>query len=108
MEQETGNGFGGAGGANSSTSGASGGGSTSNGTGSLNCGVGGGVIASGGSEESDPQLFQPVVPEDARDGIAEPIYHLIGEVFELRGVFGWLRRTLVTFAQITYGRTLNR
>ena len=60
-------------------------------------------------EESDPpQPFQSVVPEDARDGIAEPIYHLIGEVFELRGVFGWLRRTLVTFAQITYGRTLNR
>ncbi len=46
--------------------------------------------------------------DDTRDGIAEPIYHLISEVFELRGVFGWLRRTLVTFVQITYGGTINR
>jgi len=59
-------------------------------------------------DDADSQLFQSAAPEDARDGIAEPIYHLIGEVFELRGVFGWLRRTLVTFVQITYGRTLNR
>lgn len=63
-------------------------------------------LASGGSDETD-SLFQ-AFSDDARDGIAEPIYHLISEVFELRGVFGWLRRTLVTFVQITYGRTINR
>jgi sorting nexin-25 len=57
------------------------------------------------TDETDSAFFQA---DDSRDGIAEPIYHLISEVFELRGVFGWLRRTLVTFVQITYGRTINR
>lgn len=60
-----------------------------------------------GTDETD-SLFQSAFSDDTRDGIAEPIYHLISEVFELRGVFGWLRRTLVTFVQITYGRTINR
>uniref|UniRef100_A0A0P4YXH5 Sorting nexin-25 n=1 Tax=Daphnia magna TaxID=35525 RepID=A0A0P4YXH5_9CRUS len=60
-----------------------------------------------GTDETD-SLFQSASSDDTRDGIAEPIYHLISEVFELRGVFGWLRRTLVTFVQITYGRTINR
>ena len=58
------------------------------------------------NEETD--AMQTVFTDDTRDGIAEPIYHLISEVFELRGVFGWVRRTMVTFVQITYGRTINR
>ena len=66
----------------------------------------GGGGGGGGSDETD-SLFQAFT-DDARDGIAEPIYHLISEVFELRGVFGWMRKTLVTFVQITYGRTINR
>lgn len=43
-----------------------------------------------------------------RDAIAEPLYTLLGEIFDLRGVFRWLRRSLITFVQITYGRTINR
>ncbi|KAL6259029.1 hypothetical protein P5V15_008952 [Pogonomyrmex californicus] len=43
-----------------------------------------------------------------KDAIAEPLYTLLGEVFDLRGVFRWLRRSLITFVQITYGRTINR
>ncbi|XP_043269106.1 sorting nexin-25 isoform X2 [Venturia canescens] len=43
-----------------------------------------------------------------KDAIAEPLYGLLGEVFDLRGVFRWLRRSLITFVQITYGRTINR
>ncbi|KAK0159034.1 hypothetical protein PV328_009966 [Microctonus aethiopoides] len=43
-----------------------------------------------------------------KDAIAEPLYALLGEVFDLRGVFKWLRRSLITFVQITYGRTINR
>ncbi|KAJ4442220.1 hypothetical protein ANN_12086 [Periplaneta americana] len=46
--------------------------------------------------------------EQGVDGVAEPLYRLLGEVFDLRGVFKWLRRTLITFVQITYGRTINR
>lgn len=46
--------------------------------------------------------------EDKKDSIAEPLYTLIGEIFELKGVFNWLRRTLIIFVQITYGQTINR
>ncbi|KAF8787862.1 Sorting nexin-25 like protein [Argiope bruennichi] len=46
--------------------------------------------------------------EDRRDSIAEPLYTLIGEIFELKGVFNWLRRSLIMFVQITYGQTINR
>ncbi|XP_043483350.1 sorting nexin-25-like isoform X1 [Leptopilina heterotoma] len=43
-----------------------------------------------------------------KDAIVEPLYSLLGEVFDLKGVFRWLRRSLITFVQITYGRTINR
>ncbi|GFY74677.1 sorting nexin-25 [Trichonephila inaurata madagascariensis] len=46
--------------------------------------------------------------EDRRDSIAEPLYTLIGEIFELKGVFNWLRRSLIMFVQVTYGQTINR
>lgn len=42
------------------------------------------------------------------DAVAEPLYTLLGEVFDLRGLFRWLRRSLITFVQITYGRTITR
>ncbi|KAM3968308.1 LOW QUALITY PROTEIN: sorting nexin snazarus [Aphomia sociella] len=45
---------------------------------------------------------------EERDSIAEPLYALLSEVFDMRGLFRWLRKTLVTFVQITYGRTINR
>ena len=44
----------------------------------------------------------------SKDAIAEPLYTLLGEIFDLRGVFRFLRRSLITFVQITYGRTINR
>ncbi|EDO37987.1 predicted protein, partial [Nematostella vectensis] len=43
-----------------------------------------------------------------KDSIAEPFYALIGEVFELKGVFRLLRRTLIAFVQITFGGTINK
>lgn len=46
--------------------------------------------------------------EDNKDGIAEPLYTLMSEIFDMRGVFKWLRKSLITFVQITYGRTINR
>ena len=42
------------------------------------------------------------------DGVAEHFYSLIGEVFDLRGVFKILRKSLMTFVQITYGSTINK
>lgn len=43
-----------------------------------------------------------------QDGVAEPLYALIGEVFDMRGVFKILRKSLMTFVQITYGSTISR
>lgn len=45
---------------------------------------------------------------DGKDSIAEPLYSLMGEIFDMGGVFKWLRRSLISFVQITYGRTINR
>ncbi|XP_037027852.1 sorting nexin-25 isoform X2 [Bradysia coprophila] len=69
--------------------------------------------------EEDISLFlQGVVSEndnaksqsdvDLKDSIAEPLYALMDEVFDMGGVFKWLRRKLISFVQITYGRTINR
>ena len=46
--------------------------------------------------------------EHAKDWIAEPLYMLIGEVFELQGVFKWLRKSLMAFVQVTFGRSINK
>jgi len=46
--------------------------------------------------------------QDRKDSIAEPMYTLIGEIFELKGVFKILRKTLITFVQVTFGGTINR
>ncbi|KAL4640544.1 sorting nexin-25-like [Arapaima gigas] len=43
-----------------------------------------------------------------RDGVAEPCFMLIGEIFELRGMFKWVRKTLIALVQVTFGRTINK
>lgn len=45
---------------------------------------------------------------DSKDSIAEPLYALMGEIFDMGGLFKWLRKSLISFVQITYGRTINR
>jgi sorting nexin-25 len=72
-------------------------------------------LGAGGGEESEEEEL--LLEEEGgrtdgtrsvQDGIAEPLYALLGEVFDLRGLFRWLRRSLITFVQITYGRTITR
>ncbi|CAG2166197.1 unnamed protein product, partial [Oppiella nova] len=46
--------------------------------------------------------------DNIKDDIAEPLYELISEIFELRTVSKWLRRSLVTFVQMTFGQTINK
>ncbi|KAG8224803.1 hypothetical protein J437_LFUL002248 [Ladona fulva] len=91
-------------------------------SGSSGSGGGGSAESSSGrdggreSDEDEPLLLEESVDRSGgdpgsgsgKDAIAEPLYALLGEVFDLRGVFRWLRRTLITFVQITYGRTINR
>ncbi|XP_060532015.1 sorting nexin-25 [Cylas formicarius] len=48
------------------------------------------------------------VCEDGKDSIAEPLYALLSELFDMRGVFKYLRKTLIAFVQVTYGRNINR
>ncbi|XP_014224561.1 sorting nexin-25-like isoform X1 [Trichogramma pretiosum] len=78
--------------------------------------------SSGDSREKDDDDDYPSLIDDnepsrsvtdsflgpGKDSIAEPLYALLGEIFDLRGVFRWLRRSLITFVQLTYGRTINR
>ncbi|CAH1265099.1 SNX25 [Branchiostoma lanceolatum] len=45
---------------------------------------------------------------DGKDSIAEPLYTLLGEIFELRGVTKWLRRTLIAFVQVTFGASIDK
>lgn len=46
--------------------------------------------------------------EDMKDSIAEPIYHLLSEIFDMTGPFKFLRKSLISFVQLTYGGTINR
>uniref|UniRef100_A0A673CQ66 Sorting nexin 25 n=1 Tax=Sphaeramia orbicularis TaxID=375764 RepID=A0A673CQ66_9TELE len=41
-----------------------------------------------------------------KDALAEPCFMLIGEIFELRGMFKWVRKTLIALVQVTFGRTI--
>lgn len=57
---------------------------------------------------SDSESNQKALELDGKDSIAEPLYSLMGEIFDMAGVFKWVRRSLISFVQITYGRTINR
>lgn len=46
--------------------------------------------------------------DEIKDSIAEPIYHLLSEIFDLTGPFKFLRKSLISFVQLTYGGTINR
>ena len=46
--------------------------------------------------------------DDGKDSIAEPLYSLMSEIFDMRGLFKYLRKTLIAFVQVAYGRTINR
>uniref|UniRef100_A0A182J9Z4 Sorting nexin-25 n=1 Tax=Anopheles atroparvus TaxID=41427 RepID=A0A182J9Z4_ANOAO len=82
--------------------------------GGAGCGGGG----NGGSHFGAANSFLPsttsvasavdIATVEARDSIAEPLYTLLGEIFDLGGVFRWLRKSLISFVQITYGQTINR
>ena len=64
--------------------------------------------------KSRVEVSEEMLGEDTRDlgaltdGVAEPLYGLISEVFDLRGVSKILRKSMMTFVQITFGSTINR
>ncbi|XP_041080005.1 sorting nexin-25-like isoform X2 [Polyodon spathula] len=62
-------------------------------------------------EETEDDIdFSDYVDEldGKKDMLAEPCFMLIGEIFELRGMFKWVRKTLIALVQITFGRTINK
>ncbi|KAM5264753.1 sorting nexin-25 isoform 3-T3 [Ctenodactylus gundi] len=58
-------------------------------------------------EDSDLSDYGEDV-DGRKDSLAEPCFMLIGEIFELRGMFKWVRRTLIALVQVTFGRTINK
>lgn len=58
-------------------------------------------------EDSDLSDYGDDV-DGRKDSLAEPCFMLIGEIFELRGMFKWVRRTLIALVQATFGRTINK
>ena len=55
------------------------------------------------------QLFFYSTKDDrSKDSIAEPLYGLINEVYELHGMFKWLRKSFIAFVEVTFGRSINR
>ncbi|KAK9875772.1 hypothetical protein WA026_009565 [Henosepilachna vigintioctopunctata] len=48
------------------------------------------------------------VYDESKDTIAEPLFSLLSELFDMRGVFKYLRKTLIGFVQVSYGRNINR
>lgn len=55
---------------------------------------------------ADPDL--KMVDSDLNDSIAEPLYVLIEEVFELKGMKKLFRKSLILLVQLTFGGTINR
>jgi sorting nexin-25 len=60
------------------------------------------------SSNKDSKAQQQHQFEDIKDSIAEPIYNLLSEIFDLTGPFKFLRKSLISFIQLTYGGTINR
>uniref|UniRef100_A0A8C5DWV6 Sorting nexin-25 n=1 Tax=Gouania willdenowi TaxID=441366 RepID=A0A8C5DWV6_GOUWI len=58
--------------------------------------------------DDDSDLSDGDEPEVRRDPLAEPFFMLIAEIFELRGMFKWVRKTLIALVQVTFGRTINK
>ncbi|RUS75249.1 hypothetical protein EGW08_016984, partial [Elysia chlorotica] len=46
--------------------------------------------------------------DKSTDSIAKPLYRLLWEVFELQGMFRWFRRSLMSFVEMTFGRSIDR
>ena len=44
----------------------------------------------------------------SKDSIAEPLYGLINEIYDLHGMFKWLRKSFIAFVEVTFGRSINR
>ncbi|XP_024918961.1 sorting nexin-25 [Cynoglossus semilaevis] len=60
-------------------------------------------------EDDDSDLSDYGEETDGKkDALAEPCFMLIGEIFELRGMFKWVRKTLIALVQVTFGRTINK
>jgi sorting nexin-25 len=61
-----------------------------------------------GSSEASRENKTNQQLDEQQDSIVEPIYHLLSEIFDLTGPFKFLRKSLISFVQLTYGGTINR
>lgn len=61
-----------------------------------------------GNSENAREIKSTQQFDDTQDSIVEPIYLLLSEIFDLTGPFKFLRKSLISFVQLTYGGTINR
>ncbi|KAL3267070.1 hypothetical protein HHI36_011211 [Cryptolaemus montrouzieri] len=66
------------------------------------------ILGNNDSSDAFKPNGHPKLYDESRDAIAEPLYSLLSELFDMRGVFKYLRKTLIAFVQVTYGRNINR
>ncbi len=68
-----------------------------------------GVLRHRSKDKSDSLFVDPMDAKliDNKDSIAEPLYNLFEEIFELKDA-RWFRKTIMAFVQFTYGGTINR
>jgi sorting nexin-25 len=65
------------------------------------------ILVSNGNSENTREIKSQQI-DDTQDSIVEPIYLLLSEIFDLTGPFKFLRKSLISFVQLTYGSTINR
>lgn len=46
--------------------------------------------------------------EESKEDISEAMYGLVSEIFELKKAHNWLRRTIILFFQVAFGKTINK
>ena len=72
------------------------------------------LCSNDGKVENDEEMLGSLMMDsseagtDTKDTVAEPIFSFLEELCELRGAGKWLRKTLISFVQITYGKTITR
>ena len=63
-------------------------------------------------DELIDQLFadnhEQSIESNAKDSTAESFYIFLEELFELKGMKKWFRKSLIMFVQLTYGATINK
>lgn len=67
-------------------------------------------ISKPSKENEEDELVDELFADnsESKDSTAEPFYLFLEELFELKGMKKWFRKSLIVFVQLTYGATINK